>query len=74
MVTDFPRLEALQLRFSSAFRVSGIPQERRSNSLRNNSPAIHPRKQACAESYPQCPLRELLGPARSSYLDMLASK
>lgn len=48
MLTDFPRLEALQSRFSSALHVSGILQERHSDSLRNNNPAIHPRKQACA--------------------------
>lgn len=74
MLTDIPRSEALQSRFSSALHVSGILQERRSDSLRNNNPVIHPRKQACAEFYPQCPLRESLGSAQSSYLDTLASK
>lgn len=74
MVIDFHRLEALQSRFSSALRVSGILQERHSDSLRNNNPVIHLRKQACAGSYLQCPLHELLGSAQSSYLDTLASK
>lgn len=74
MVTKLSRLEALQSRFSSVLRVSGILQERHSNSLRNNILVIHPRKQACAEFYPQCHLRESLGYAQSSYSDTLASK